>query len=136
MFKVLTAMILGALLLTGCSGAPEPVISENQEPAWICKPNMDGRTGAVGSSKPQFQGGTSRQRRVAVSRALDEMAQQSGVEVGNIIMRNENDSGYSASASTTIESVQKTADVTINAHIEEIWTNPKTKELYVWLVTD
>lgn len=119
-----------ALFFTGCS-AKKTVI----EPAWINKPNLQGKTGAVGSSKPQFKG-KSVQRRVATARALDELAQQSGVEVGNIIMRNEKSSASKGVSSTQIQSIQRASGLTINAHIEEVWTDPATKEMYIWLVAD
>ncbi len=122
-----------SLLISGCS-SNQPSTSSPQ-PAWLNKPNINGNTGAVGSSKPQFKGKTA-QRRVAISRALDELAQQSGVEVGNIIMRQERSSAAGAKFSTQVQSTQRTAGVTVNAHIEEIWTDPKTKEMYIWLVAD
>lgn len=130
--KVLS-LFLVSLLLFACSATSEtrPVI----EPAWLYKPNLNGKTGAVGSSKPQFKGNAV-QRRVAVSRALDELAQQSGVNVGNIIMRKERVSALGANISTEVQSRQSTADITVNAHIEETWTDPRTKELHIWLVAD
>jgi len=114
----------------GCS-SKVPIV----EPAWLYKPSLNGKTGAVGSSKPQFKGKTV-QRRVAISRALDELAQQSGVEVGNIIMRNEKSTATGAISSTEVTSTQKTSGIMINAHIEEIWTDPRTKEMHIWLVAD
>ena len=133
MYKITISSLLAAFLFVGC-GNIEPVVAH--EPAWIYKPNLNNVTGAVGSSKPQFKGGSTAQRRVAISRALDELAQQKGVEVANIVMRNESSSAFSARSSTNISSTQKTKAVTINAHIEEIWTDKRTKEMYVWLVAD
>ena len=132
MFKTSLFFFLSLFIITGCSShSSKPVI----EPKWLYKPNINGKTGAVGSSKPHFKGKTA-QRRVAVSRALDELAQQSGVEVGSIIMRNEKNSAIGVSSSTTVRSIQKTSGTVINAHIQEVWINPKNKEMYVWLVAN
>lgn len=121
------------LLISACSNKPTNISSP--QPAWVNKPNLNGKIGAVGSSRPQFKGKTV-QRRVATSRALDELAQQSGVEVGNIIMRKEYSSTTGTSFSTQVQSTQRTTGVTVNAHIEEVWTDPKTKEMYIWLVAN
>ncbi|HIC44467.1 MAG TPA: hypothetical protein EYO73_09375 [Sulfurimonas sp.] len=132
MFKLfLLSFIL--FLCLGCSNHSK--IPSVIEPLWLYKPNLNGKTGAVGSSRPQFKGKTV-QRRVAVSRALDELAQQNGVEVGNIIMRKEKSSAISASSKTIIESTQTSSGSIINAHIEEVWVDPKTKEMYIWLIAD
>lgn len=121
------------LILTGCS--TQTPSAGSVQPAWINKPSLEGKKGAVGSSRPQFKGKTV-QRRVAISRALDELAQQSGVKVENIIMRNETNSLSSASSSTQVHSIQESAGVTINAHIQEVWTNPATQEMFIWLLAD
>jgi len=122
------------LFIIGCSNhsnkAPGVV-----EPSWLYKPNLNGKKGAVGSSKPHFKGKTA-QRRVAISRALDELAIQSGVEVESIIMRKEKSSSLGVSSLTLIQSTQKTKGVIITAHIEEVWTDPRNKEIYIWLIAD
>ena len=127
------SFIILFFLISGCSS--NNITMSSPQPAWLHKPNLHGKTGAVGSSRPQFKGKTV-QRRVATSRALDELAQQSGVEVGNIIIRKEERSTAGARFSTEVQSTQRAAGVTINAHIQEVWTDPKTKEMYIWLVAD
>jgi len=134
MFKTLFTLSFILFISVGCSNHSNKSVPV-QEPKWLYKPNLNGTTGAVGSSKPQFKGKTV-QRRVATSRALDELAQQSGVEVGNIIMRNEKSSATGSSSSTSVQSTQKTSDVMINAHIQEIWIDPRNKEMHVWLIAD
>ena len=133
MFKIFFSLFFTLFISLGCSKTTAPV--KTVEPTWLYKPNLHGKTGAVGSSKPQFKG-TTVQRRVAVSRALDELALQSGVEVGNIIMRKEKSTATGGSSSTTVQSTQKTSGSLINAHIEEIWVDPRNKEMHVWLIAD
>lgn len=134
MIKTFFTFFLTFFICTGCSShsnKPAPVV----EPQWLYKPNINGKTGAVGSSKPQFKG-TTVQRRVATSRALDELAQQSGVEVGNIIMRKEKSSATGSSSTTSIQSTQRASGILINAHIEEVWIDPRNKEMHIWLIAD
>ena len=134
MFKTFFSLFFILFISLGCSShSNKPILVI--EPAWLYKPNLNGKTGAVGSSKPHFKG-TTLQRRVAISRALDELAMQSGVKVGNIIMRKERSSALGGSSSTTVHSTQTSAGVLINAHIEEIWVNPRNKEMHIWLVAD
>ena len=130
MYRIIISFVF-VFSLIACSSSKVPIV----EPSWLYKPNLNGKTGAVGSSKPQFKGKTV-QRRVATSRALDELAQQSGVEVGNIIMRNEKSTATGGTSSTKVTSTQKTSGVMIHAHIEEVWTDPRSKEMHIWLVAD
>ena len=104
-------------------------------PDWIAHPSLDGKSGAVGSAMPHFEG-KSAQRRLAISRALDELAQQSGVQVESIILRSEKRHGADASSSTQVNTVQRSAGITVQAHIEEVWVHARSKEMYVWLVAD
>lgn len=129
----LLSLFFISLLFFACSySKPQgPVI----EPAWLYKPNINEKTGAIGSSKPHIEG-KNVQRRIAISRALDELAQQSGVHVDNIIIRKEKSSALGGCFSTEVESQQSSTSGTINAHIEETWMDPRTKELHIWLIVD
>ncbi len=134
MNKMFFTFLLIPLLFTACQNKPylEPPI---QEPGWIVQPSLDGKIGAVGSAQEHFKGKVA-QRRLAVSRALDELAQQSGVQVQNTIKRNERRDGMHTNSSAEFYTLQNSSNETVRAHIEETWTNPKTKEIYVWLVAD
>ncbi len=130
MYKYIFSLCLTLVFICGCS-SKTPVI----EPAWINKPNLHGKIGAVGSSKPQFKGKT-HQRRVAISRALDELAQQSGVNIDTRTARRDRRIGSQGRSSTEVFTLQTSNNKTVQAHIEEIWTDPRTKEMYIWLVVD
>ncbi len=132
MYKILLAGLMVSLLFTGCGKPkPEPII----KPAWINKPTLDGKTGAVGSARPHVKG-KAEQRRLAISRGLDELSFQSGMSVGTQITRKEQQRGRSGSTSSQLFTVQTSDNKTIYAHIEEVWEHPRTEELFVWLVVD
>ncbi|MFC2073658.1 LPP20 family lipoprotein [Campylobacterota bacterium] len=134
MQRLLFTLLVISFFFTACETKThiEPPI---QEPAWIVQPSQDGNIGAVGSAQEHFKGKTA-QRRLAISRALDELAQQSGVQVQSTIKRNEKRDGLHTNSSTEFYTIQNSSNKTVRAHIQESWTNPRTKEIYVWLVAD
>lgn len=134
MNRLFLILFLIPFFFTACQNKThvEPPI---QEPAWIVQPSQDGNIGAVGSAQEHFKGKTA-QRRLAISRALDELAQQSGVQVQSTIKRNEKRDGMHTNSSAEFYTIQNSSNETVRAHIEETWTNPRTKEIYVWLVAD
>ncbi len=134
MYKILFFILLLPAIFTACQNRdvrPIPI----EEPAWVLQPSLGGKVGAVGSAREHFKG-KSAQRRLAISRALDELAQQSGVQVESTIKRNEKREGMRTNSSAEIYTIQNSSNETIQAHIQEVWTHPRTKEIYVWLVAD
>ncbi len=132
MYKSLLSIFTLILMFSGCGNPkPAPVV----KPEWINKPTYDGKTGAVGSSRPHVKG-KAEQRRLAISRALDELSFQSGMNVGTQITRKEKQQGQHARTSSELFTVQTSDNKTIHAHIEEVWEHPRTEELFVWLVVD
>lgn len=135
MFKSFIIFFLCLTVFIGCKEEKRIIPPTIKEPQWIYQPNLTGKIGAVGSAKEHFKGKTA-QRRLAISRALDELSQQSGVQVQSTIKRNEKRDGLYTNSSAEIYTVQNSANETIQAHIEAIWIHPKTKEIYIWLVAD
>lgn len=133
MYKLLFSSLLLVLLVSGCSRTSD--LPPVEKPPWIEHPASDIYIGSVGSAMPHFKGKTA-QRRLAISRAIDELAQQSGVEVQSTILRKEKRTGSQTRASAEIYTIQNSKNQTVQAHIEEVWTHPYTKEIYVWLLQD
>ena|GEM_PF-732330 len=136
-------ILLGALLFSGCLPA-EPAISSStpstvsvisSQPKWVYETSKDGKIGGVGISKPHFNGKTA-QRSLAISRALDEIARQMGVEVNNI--QKISTAGTSQNATTNLESYsfQSTNGKIVIAKIQSFWEDKTTDELYVWMVEE
>ena len=130
-------LLLISFFFIACQNTSSPEVSTalSNEPAWIYQPCMDGKIGAIGSAMPHFKGKAA-QRRLAISRGLDELSQQSGVNIQSTIKRNEKRSGDITNSSAEVFTIQNSANETIKAHIEDIWVEPRTKEIFIWLVAD
>jgi len=133
MLKLLIFSIIISISFSACQSKSsyEPII----EPSWITNPQKNGKIGAVGTALPHFKGKTF-QRHLAVSRGLDELALQKGVNIQSQTTRKEGRYGASTSSQAEVYSVQDTTSKEINAHIEAVWTNPRTQEIYIWLLAD
>jgi hypothetical protein len=125
-------LLVFVLIISACS-APKPVI--NTRPSWINSPYIDNETAAVGSAHIHYHG-KSAQRKLAISRALDELALQQGVKVVTQTVRHDQKSGANVSAKSDIYSYQTSDNKTVHAHIKEIWSDPRTDELFIWMVVD
>jgi hypothetical protein len=133
--KSIFLVILIIFSFSACLDKKTVVKKEIPPPVWISKPYMNGKIGAVGSAYPHFKGKTF-QRRLAISRGLDELAQQSGVNIKSTIKTSQERQGSSTKTGAQIYTVQNSANETIKAHIEAVWTDKRTQELYIWLLQD
>ena len=137
---VLKLLLVGLLSLVsfgvaGCGSSPQP--QKSGKPAWVLNPNYNGKRGAVGVAGKTYDQRASSQRKLAIQRALDELAMQQGVKVDLVMSKEEHLRNSSASTSMDSSSQYKTTNKkSITAHIEDIWQDPYTGELYVWLVLD
>jgi len=80
--------------------------------------------------------GKSAQRKLAISRALDEIASQMGVEVKSILSSHVQANGAAASSSMESYSFQTTDGKTVKASIKEMWFDKRMNELHVWMVAE
>lgn len=131
MFKALATSFIVLFCFTGCA-KPHPV---KPPPKWISNPYQNGKIGAVGSAKIHFKG-DAEQRRLAISRALDELAHQQGVEVTSQILRKEKSDAFAASSESEVYSFQKNSGEVIHAHIEAVWKDPRNGELFIWMIKE
>jgi outer membrane lipoprotein-sorting protein len=105
---------------------------ENRLPEWFYTPNMNiYKYGGVGIAKKSAHG-PSRQRQLAIGRAIDEIASQMNTKVSSVqefvtTKDNTDHSGYS---------IHTTDGQVVNAILMEIWVNRKKEELYAWLVVE
>ena len=137
-FNYFFIVLLGStiFLSSGCGGS-KPKPEAGARPAWILNPNYDGKQGAVGVAAETYDMSVSTQRKLAISRALDELALQKGVKVELNMKKEEHLRNQKSSLSIDSSSSYKTTNPSaITAHIEAIWKDPRTGELYVWLVLD
>lgn len=124
------------IFFAGCNSDVAPAKKAvSTYPAWINNPNLGGVTGSVGSSGPHFKG-PAYQRKLAISRALDELAIQKGVEIDLVAKREQTAKDDNVHSASNIKTEQRVKNSQVTAHIEATYTDPKTNELFVWMVLD
>ena len=129
MDRLLSPFILLLLVLSGCHSQPNPTTP----PSWILNPNKDGRNGAVGSAMRTYDQKTSTQRKLAITRALDELSLQQGVKVEMNLTKHESYNNSRMNTKMDVDSKYKTNN-TITAHIEDVYKDKNSGELFIWMV--
>lgn len=117
-----------------CSSAPAPKKAATF-PSWVMNPSRNGKTGAVGIAGRTYDQSLSTQRKLAIKRALDELSLEQKVTVTLQMHKSEVVTNSQAYLSTTDHSTYK-SNTTLTAHIQEIWMDRYTHELYVWMLLD
>lgn len=79
--------------------------------------------------------GANAQRSLAIKRAIDEIALQLGVKVNNVALIGTT-SGPAGGSSVESYSFQTVEGSVVKAVIKETWKDPKTEEIYIWMVTE
>lgn len=126
--------LFAIIFLTGCA---QPVVYsiENTKPSWIINPNQDGKVGAIGVAAITYDQKISTQRKLAISRALEELSLQQGVKVNMSIQKKERVQNNQHNTYMDTDSEFHT-NSNISAHVESAWEDKITKELYLWMVLD
>lgn len=133
--KIFTySLILTVLILTGCN-QPKPTASPSTPPSWIMNPNQGGKIGAVGSANRVYDGKTSTKRQLAITRALDELSLQQGVKVKMSMTKSEQVTNDRVQSKVDVDATYS-ANTTVTAHIEAMWQDPLSAELFIWMVVD
>ncbi|WP_321779193.1 hypothetical protein [Sulfurimonas sp.] len=133
MIKLLSSFLL-LFVLVGCNSQPAPSAS-NGTPTWILNPNQDGKNGAVGSSMRTYDQKMSSQRRLAITRALDELSLQRGVKVQMSMTKQESYTNGKGNTRINVGANYQTNNM-ITAHIQKIYQDKISGELFVWMVID
>lgn len=106
-------------------------------PSWVLSPSKNGKIGGVGKCGFHVNGYTA-QKELATQRALEDIARQKGVEITSSLKISSQSSNYSNMPSTVSESKseQKVINTGVKAHIEEVWQDEITKDLYIYMLED
>ena len=131
MHKIHTFIVVFFLSFVACSSEPSP----SSMPTWVMNPNSDGFRGALGVAGRTYDQSFSSQRKLAITRALDELSLQTDVNVQLNIQKNEMTNNSKTYVNTSESSKYKTSS-NITAHIQDIWMDKSSKEFYVWMVLD
>lgn len=107
-------------------------------PVWFHNPNHDGYLGALGIAKKQPN--LRAQKLTALRIAQAELAKEIKLIVHSKILLEEKlaKKGLSGEYSSSLRSVSRhdSAQLIKNSLVKDQWTNPKTGELYLWVVID
>lgn len=132
MLQYLSIVVL--LSFISCS-ATNQTPKFNEKPAWVMNPHIDGKRGAVGIAGRTYDQSESSQRKLAISRALDELALQNNVKVTLSMQKTEHVVNDNASVDVKVGGDYK-AKATLSAHIEDMWKDKLSGEIYIWMVLD
>ena len=133
--SLLTSLIFVLVMFAGCASQPAPSSYVVQEPSWVMNPNQDGKIGAIGVAAKTYDQKLSTQRKLAITRALDELTLQQGVRVEMNMDKREVLSNDRSTVNVDAKSTYSAAS-TVTAHIEDVWKNKISDELYIWMVMD
>ncbi|GAB7140069.1 hypothetical protein RsTz2092_00170 [Deferribacterales bacterium RsTz2092] len=105
----------------------------NGKPYWFWAPSADGVLGAVGESGTHIDG-ISAQRKLAMARAIENLAMQKGVKVDStqVITSSQNASGASSGSIDSKISLT-VSGVVLNVIVRSFWQDPQTGKLLVWV---
>ena len=136
MKRVQLLLVVLLLLLAGCSSSPLPTPKNpNAMPLWVMQPHQNGKIAAIGIAGRTYDQSISTQRKLAITRALDELSLQKKVKVSLQMSKDESVVNSRSSMATKEHSTYK-SNTTITAHIDAIWYDKINQELYVYLILD
>ncbi|MDF1878259.1 LPP20 family lipoprotein [Sulfurimonas sp. SAG-AH-194-C20] len=134
MKKVQLLIVVLFLSFTACSSSPK-LKDSNSMPSWVHNPSEQGKIGAVGVARRTYDSSLSTQRKLAIKRALDELALQANVKV-KIRMTKEETVTNSKTTLKTKDYSTYGANETISAYIKDTWMDRSSNELYIWMLMD
>jgi hypothetical protein len=127
-------LTLFLVFFSACNSQPTPSYA-SQTPSWVLNPNKDGKRGAVGIAARTYDQKLSSQRKLAITRALDELTLQQGVKVQMSLDKSEV-LANERTKTTLNEQSSYSATSTLTAHIEQIYKDNSSGELYIWMLMD
>lgn len=105
------------------------------KPSWIMNSSVSGKVAGIGVCGMHVNG-VNAQRSLAIKRAIDEIAMQLGVKVNNVALVGTKSGAGGGGGSVESYSFQTVEGQVVKAVIKETWKDPKTEEIYVWMVTE
>lgn len=127
--------IVSVMLFTSCSHLNNTTVAKiNQEPKWLMNPYItNDNIAAVGCAQIHFKG-VSAQKDLAISRAVDRIAEQNKITVENITYRQRNSSnGKRGNSSTSSSSLHKVDNIQLSTKIKAIYKK-NDGEICAWVV--
>ncbi len=107
---------------------------EDEKPKWITEESYDGKS-AIGIARLHIKGKNA-QRKLAISRAIEEIAMQMGTKVSTVQKIKTKKENNKATAYFSSYSVQTSMGKTVYITVRKIWEDNKTGEIYVLVTKD
>lgn len=126
------------VFIIGCSSSSNPSsLKSKNSPVWIFDQTMKGKykMAGVGISKTHL-GGINKQKELATSRAIDEIAKQLGTEVVNYTKIDTSGDKDKLNTDLNSYSIQTVSGKPVTCILKEMWIDDETKDLYIWAVVD
>ena len=131
MKKIIFIFIL--IFLFSCSSTNKN-IQNNEKPKWITEGTYDGKS-AIGIARLHIKGKNA-QRKIAISRAIEEIAMQMGTKVSTVQEIETKKKNDKATTHFSSYSVQTSMGKTVYITVRKIWEDSKTGEIYVLATKD
>jgi len=142
MYKLIGSFFFIFLIFVGCDSQPTPSqmhksvdTKDSSAPYWILNPNQNGKIGAVGSAMRTYDQKLSSQRKLAITRALDELSLQKGVKVSMRLLKEDIYQNNRGSSTMDVNASYNTNN-SISAHIQAIYKDKLSGELFIWMLMD
>ena len=131
MNKFFISITLIGLVFTGCVGIQaKPEISKFIKFEWINN-SLGGAVGSCGS----HMSGNAAQEKVALDRALTELAKQKLANISSQSVSTQKESGIGYS-STNTNNTNVGTNAQVSSTIKAKWRDPKTNIFYIWVVAN
>ena len=131
-------LILFLVTLSACKQTTSREAEDTIYPAWVLNPQINGFEAVSASAPKQKMGGDYAQRRVALTKARQQLAEQIRVRVQSVYMNSITDAGGEVSISQSMKTKMRSRVMLNmgNAKILSEWVHPASGDLYIHYVTD
>ena len=129
-------MVLGislAVASCGSSNNKQPLL--DTKPAWVDNPQTLGDKVALGQAALHING-HAEQRKLAHTRALDELSRQMGVQVTTQTDYRQTMTDMSSNSNIQSQSSHRVQGATVNAVIKAEWFDPSSNVFYILIAAE
>jgi hypothetical protein len=135
--KSLTLIFLAiglSLSATSCS-SPSPKHASQGKPDWVDNPQTMGNKVALGQAAPHING-RAEQRKLAHTRALDELSRQMGVQVTTQTDYRQTMTDTSSRSNIQSQSSHRVEGTRVKAVIKAEWFDPSSNVFYILIAAE
>jgi len=128
-------MVLGISLAVASCGSSNPKQASQGKPDWVDNPQTMGNKVALGQAAPHING-RAEQRKLAHTRALDELSRQMGVQVTTQTDYRQTMNDTSSRSNIQSQSSHRVEGTRVNAVIKAEWFDPSSNVFYILIAAE